>query len=217
MGLADESEYVRDASLRAGRMIVTNYAVKAVDLLLPELEKGLFDPKWRIRQSSVQLVGELLFRITGITNKNNDMALGNVEELGDDDADAVHEDYGSDTKKKQLVEVLGKERRDRILAALYIVRQDASGVVRQASLQVWKVLVANTPRTLKDILAVMMSMIIKTLSSEDFEQRAVAGRTLSEIVQKLGEGVLPEILPILEEGMASDDDDTRLASSLGLC
>lgn len=210
MGLADESEYVRDASLRAGRMIVTNYAIKAVDLLLPELEKGLFDPKWRIRQSSVQLVGELLFRITGITNKNNDMALGNVEELGDEDADAVHEDYGTETKKKQLVEVLGKERRDRILAALYIVRQDASGVVRQASLQVWKVLVSNTPRTLKDILAVMMSMIIKTLSSEDFEQRAVAGRTLSEIVQKLGEGVLPEILPILEEGMASDDDDIRL-------
>ncbi|KAG2190049.1 hypothetical protein INT46_000027 [Mucor plumbeus] len=210
MGLADESEYVREASLRAGRMIVTNYAIKAVDLLLPELEKGLFDSKWRIRQSSVQLVGELLFRITGITNKNNDMALGNVEELGDDDADAVHEDYGTESKKKQLIEVLGKERRDRILAALYIVRQDASGVVRQASLQVWKVLVSNTPRTLKDILAVMMSMIIKTLSSDDFEQRAVAGRTLSEIVQKLGEGILPEVLPILEEGMASDDDDTRL-------
>ncbi|CEP19550.1 hypothetical protein [Parasitella parasitica] len=210
MGLADESEYVRDASLRAGRMIVTNYAVKAVDLLLPELEKGLFDSKWRIRQSSVQLVGELLFRITGITSKNSDMALGNVEELGDDDADAIHDDYGSETKKKQLVEVLGKERRDRILAALYIVRQDASGVVRQASLQVWKVLVANTPRTLKDIMPVMIAMIIKTLSSDDFEQRAVAGRTLSEIVQKLGEGILPEILPILQDGMASDDQDIRL-------
>ncbi|KAI8639859.1 armadillo-type protein [Parasitella parasitica] len=210
MGLADESEYVRDASLRAGRMIVTNYAIKAVDLLLPELEKGLFDSKWRIRQSSVQLVGELLFRITGITSKNNDMALGNVEELGDDDADAIHDDYGNEAKKKQLVEVLGKERRDRILAALYIVRQDASGVVRQASLQVWKVLVANTPRTLKDIMSVMISMIIKTLSSDDFEQRAVAGRTLSEIMQKLGEGILPEILPILNDGMASDDDDIRL-------
>ncbi|GAA5801232.1 hypothetical protein HPULCUR_006676 [Helicostylum pulchrum] len=210
MGLADESEYVREASLRAGRMIVTNYAIKAVDLLLPELEKGLFDDKWRIRQSSVQLVGELLFRITGISSKNSDMALGNVEELGDEDADAVHDDYGSDSKKKQLVEVLGKDRRDRILAALYIVRQDASGVVRQASLQVWKALVSNTPRTLKDILAVMMSMLIKTLASDNFEQRAVAGRTLSELVVKLGEGILPEILPVLEEGMNSDDESTRL-------
>ncbi|KAI8988374.1 armadillo-type protein [Mycotypha africana] len=209
-GLADESEYVRDASLRAGRMIVNNYAVKAVDLLLPELEKGIFDNKWRIRQSSVQLVGELLFRITGITHKNTDMALGNVDELLDDDADAVREDSGSDNKKKQLVEVLGKERRDRILAALYIVRQDNSGVVRQASLQVWKGLVANTPRTLKDILHVLISMIIKLLASDNFEQRAVAGRTLSDIVQKLGESILPEILPVLEEGMSSDDEDIRI-------
>jgi HEAT repeat protein len=53
-------------------------------------------------------------------------------------------------------------------------------------------------------------MIIKQLSSEDFEQRAVAGRTLSELVQKLGDGVLPEILPLLEEGMGSDEEDIRL-------
>ncbi|KAI8992465.1 armadillo-type protein [Pilobolus umbonatus] len=209
-GLADESEYVRDASLRAGRMIVTNYATKAVDLLLPELEKGLFDSKWRIRQSSVQLVGELLFRITGISAKNTDMALGNVEELNDEDVDNAQDDYGVESKKKQLVEILGKERRDRILAALYIVRQDASGIVRQASLHVWKALVSNTPRTLKDILIVMMSMIVNSLASDNFEQRAVAGRTLSEIVQKLGEGILPEIIPYLEDGINSEDDDIRL-------
>ncbi|OBZ91073.1 Translational activator gcn1 [Choanephora cucurbitarum] len=213
-GLADESEYVREASLRAGRMIVTNYATKAVDLLLPELEKGIFDNKWRIRQSSVQLVGELLFRITGITHKNNDMALGNVDELADDEVDAGYEDYGSDNKKKQLVEVLGKERRDRILAALYIVRQDSSGVVRQASLQVWKVLVSNTPRTLKDIMISMVSMIIKILASDNFEQRAVAGRTLGDLVQKLGEGILPEILPVLEQDMQSDDESIRLGVTL---
>ncbi|KAI9281941.1 armadillo-type protein [Sporodiniella umbellata] len=211
-GLADESEYVREASLRAGRMIVTNYATKAVDLLLPELEKGLFDSKWRIRQSSVQLVGELLFRITGINNKNNDMALGNVTELTDDDVDTgMDEDYSTtENKKKQLVEVLGKDRRDRILAALYIVRQDSSGMVRQASLMVWKSLVSNTPRTLKDILIVMVHMIIKSLSSDNYEQRAVAGRTLSELVQKLGENIIPEILPVLEEGMSSDNEETRL-------
>lgn len=125
MGLADESEFVREASLRAGRMIVNNYATKAVDLLLPELEKGLFDNNWRIRQSSVQLVGDLLFRITGTANPKSAMqALGNVEEIKPDDE--VEEDYGaSDLKKKQLVDILGKDRRDRILAALYIIRQDS--------------------------------------------------------------------------------------------
>lgn len=50
-GLADIEEYVREAAMRAGRMIVSNYSNKAIDLLLPELERGIFDPGWRIRVS----------------------------------------------------------------------------------------------------------------------------------------------------------------------
>jgi HEAT repeat protein len=48
-GLADPEEPVRSASMKAGRMIVSNYSTKAIDLLLPELEKGMFDSNWRIR------------------------------------------------------------------------------------------------------------------------------------------------------------------------
>lgn len=48
-GLADSEEYVREAAMRAGRMIVTNHSTKAVELLLPQLEQGMFDPGWRIR------------------------------------------------------------------------------------------------------------------------------------------------------------------------
>ncbi len=48
-GLSDTEEYVREAAMKAGRMIVTNYSSKAIDLLLPELERGMFDPGWRIR------------------------------------------------------------------------------------------------------------------------------------------------------------------------
>ncbi|CAO3648342.1 unnamed protein product [Cunninghamella blakesleeana] len=211
MGLADESEFVRDASLKAGRMIVTNYATKAVDLLLPELEKGLFDMNWRIRQSSVQLVGDLLFRITGMNNPNKSMqALGNVELLDDEDVDDV-QDGGQGQRKHQLRDVLGKDRGDRILSALYIVRRDSSGMVRQASLQVWKALVSNTPRTLRDILPTMMGMIIQLLASDEehYEQRAVAARTIADLVTKLGERVLPDILPILQDSMQSSDSSIR--------
>ena len=56
--MADEAEYVRDTAYKAGQRLVTNYAESAITMLLPELEKGLFDENWRIRHSSVQLLGK---------------------------------------------------------------------------------------------------------------------------------------------------------------
>ncbi|CAG8500654.1 3053_t:CDS:10 [Acaulospora colombiana] len=203
-GLADESEYVRDASLRAGRMIVVNYATKAVDLLLPELERGLFDDNWRIRHSSVQLMGDLLYRIVGISGKTT------IE--GEEEEETV----GAEVGKKALLEALGKERRDRVLAAIYIVRQDVSGTVRQASIHVWKAIVSNTPRTVKEILHVMTGMIIRNLSNPSYERRQVAALTLGELVRKLGESVLSEIIPILEEGLESSEADMRQGVCIGL-
>ena len=51
--------------MRAGQRIVNLYADKAIELLLPELERGLFADNWRIRYSSVQLLGDLLYKISG--------------------------------------------------------------------------------------------------------------------------------------------------------
>jgi hypothetical protein len=48
--------------------------------------------------------------------------------------------------------VLGRERRDKVLAALYILRQDSAGQVRMFTIGVWKALVANTPKTVRDML-----------------------------------------------------------------
>lgn len=67
--LADESEYVRDTALRAGQRIINLYADTAVSVFLPELERGLFDENWRIRYSSIQLLGDLLYKISGVTGK----------------------------------------------------------------------------------------------------------------------------------------------------
>ena len=54
-GLADESEYIRDTSLQAGQTVVNRYGDTAVELFLPELERGLFDGKWRIRYTCILL------------------------------------------------------------------------------------------------------------------------------------------------------------------
>ena len=90
-----------------------------------------------LQLSSVTLVGELLFKVSGISGKTSE-----VEE------DEVAEEKTTvDSSRRLLLEVLGATRRDRILAALYLVRQDGVVVVRQASMQIWKALVHNTPRT----------------------------------------------------------------------
>lgn len=44
----------------------------------------------------------------------------------------------------------------------------------------------------------------------------VAARTLGDIVRKLGERVLPEIIPILEKGLDSEEADQRQGVCIGL-
>lgn len=44
----------------------------------------------------------------------------------------------------------------------------------------------------------------------------IAARTLGDLVRKLGEKILPEIIPILEEGLRSDKSDERQGVCIGL-
>ncbi|KAJ7449659.1 armadillo-type protein [Mycena latifolia] len=198
-GLADVEEYVREAAMRAGRMVVTNYSSKAIDLLLPELEQGMFDPGWRIRQSSITLVGELLFKVSGISGKASDL----------EEDEAAAEGTTNESSRRALVEILGVERRDRILAALYLVRQDGVGVVRQSSIQIWKALVNNTPRTVREILPELVRQILYLISSDEFEQQETAGRTVGEICRKFGDRILGEVMIILRTNSSSMDPRTR--------
>lgn len=132
---------------------MNQYAQTALPLLLPAIEEGLFNDNWRIRQSSVQLLGDLLHRI--VTKY------------------PTEEDPG-----KIITQALGIEKRNIVLAALYMIRSDVSSVVRQKALLVWKTVVTNTPRTLKEILPSLMLTLIDSLGSSNVEKRQVAGKTL---------------------------------------
>lgn len=198
-GLADDVESIRETSLRAGRLIVKNFATKAIDLLLPELQRGLADDSHRIRLSSVELVGDLLFNLTGITTKAEDEE-AEVEE-------------GAGAAGQSLLEVLGDEKRNNILSALYISRNDTSGLVRTASSNVWKALVA-TPRTLREITPTLTQVIIRRLASSNKEQKTIAGAALGELIRKAGDGVLSSLLPTLEEGLESSVD---IDAKQGIC
>lgn len=188
-GLADDIEAIRETALRAGRLLVKNFAHKAIDLLLPELERGLADDSYRIRLSSVELVGDLLFSLTGISGKNE----------GDEEEEEATQ------AGQSLLEVLGAERRDKVLSALYICRCDTSGQVKSAALGVWKALVAS-PRTLKDMVPTLSQLIIRRLGSSNMEQKVIASNALGDLIKKAGESVLNTLLPLLQDGLQASPD-----------
>ncbi|KAJ6123299.1 eIF-2-alpha kinase activator GCN1 [Penicillium capsulatum] len=188
-GLADDIESIRETSLRAGRLLVKNFATKAIDLLLPELERGLADDSYRIRLSSVELVGDLLFSLTGITGKS----------------EAEEEEEEATQAGQSLLEALGEERRDKVLSALFICRCDTSGMVKSAAMGVWKALVASH-KTLKDMVPTLSQLIIRRLGSSNMEQKVIASNALGDLIKKAGESVLSTLLPLLEEGLQTSPD-----------
>ncbi len=196
-GLADEIESIRETSLRAGRLLVKNFSARAIDLLLPELERGLADDSYRIRLSSVELIGDLLFNLTGITaNAEQDEAEEGATEAG-----------------QSLLEALGEEKRNKVLSSLYICRCDTSGLVRTAAINIWKALVAS-PRTLKELIPTLTQLIIGRLASSNLEQKVIAGNALGELIRKAGEGVLSSLLPTLEKGLQTSTDTN---AKQGIC
>jgi hypothetical protein len=197
-GLADDVEAIRDTALRAGRLLVKNFAMRAVDLLLPELERGLADDSYRIRLSSVELVGDLLFNLAGI--KAN-------AEAEEEDQDITKEAGSS------LREVLGEEKRNKILSALYVCRCDTAGAVRAAAVSVWKALV-HSPRTLKELVPTLTQLIIRRLGSSNMEHKVIASNALGELIRKAGDGVLATLLPTLEEGLQTSRD---VDAKQGIC
>ncbi|PWA68142.1 ILITYHIA [Artemisia annua] len=203
-GLADENESVREAALGAGHILVEHYAISSLPLLLPAVEDGIFNDNWRIRQSSVELLGDLLFKVAGTSGKA-------LLEGGSDDEGASTEAQG-----RAIIEVLGRDKRNEVLAALYMVRTDISLSVRQAALHVWKTIVVNTPKTLKEIMPVLMNTLIASLASPSSERRQAAGRALGELVRKLGERVLPLVIPILSKGLKDPDSSRRQGVCIGL-
>lgn len=202
-GLTEEVEYVRETALLAGQRIVNMYAGSAIELVLPELETGIFDDNWRIRHSSVQLIGDLLYKISGVSNKAYTDAAGE-DEISDDQAEQA------------IMATLGLERRNRILSGLYMCRSDVSHEVKYAALHIWKMIVSNTPRTLREILPTLFGMLLGCLACSSVEKQQIAARTLGDLVRKLGERVLPEIIPILEEELKSDKVEQRQGVCIGL-
>ena len=53
-----------------------------------------------------------------------------------------------------------------VLARIFMARTDVAFPVRGAAVHVWKTLVSNTPKTLGEILPVLMDQLITSLASQ---------------------------------------------------
>ena len=191
-GLSDPLQPVREVALRAASALCAQFSVSHATMLMPSLEKGLFAKDWRARQAAVQLTGHTLESLMKNSRGNKDNLL-------------------------ECQVPLAQERRSYMLAMLYIVRSDPNQAVNHNAQSVWKNVVANTPRTLRLILPILVRLIISNLSSSGEETRQMlAGRCLGDLVGKLGERVLPDLMPILVENMQSGDATVRAGVCVGL-
>lgn len=237
-GLSDDADSVREAALEAGRNLVSAYAKTSLEHLLPELLSAMREKLWRIRLAATRLLGDMLLVIAGAAPErpdifgSNEMNHNEVEEQhesenedgsekdSDEEGNANDADFESpeqaaaamttEAAMKAIGEVLGFDRRNDVLAALYIIRCDVSVRVRQMGMQVWKSVVANTPRVLREIMPSAVRQIVEGLGNEDDERRAAAGKTLSDLSQKLGDRVVPEVLPALRAGICEKTNSARV-------
>ena len=65
VGAVAPDKVIDGSRVAAGQRLIGTYCDTAVELVLPQLEIGMFDSNWRIRLASVQMIGELLFKISG--------------------------------------------------------------------------------------------------------------------------------------------------------
>lgn len=65
-------------ALRAGQVIVNKLGILHTNEIIPTLTEGMFDEDWRIRHSSVKLLGELLYLVgdtkaVGLADENDEV------------------------------------------------------------------------------------------------------------------------------------------------
>jgi len=201
-GLSDENESVRDVAMRAGRVTIRSHGKAHVNKILPSLEDGLNNEDYRIRAASLNLLGDLLSCIGG-------------SKISNSEGDTQDDIRQAERAQAQIALVLGPKIRKRVLSSLYLRRSDTASVVRHSAVMVWKSVVSVTPRTLKEIIDELVGQIVNALASGHPDHTQVAGRCLGDIVSKLGDTVLPEIIPVLREALCGDIH-TRLGACVGL-
>ncbi|KAL3654081.1 eIF-2-alpha kinase activator GCN1 [Castilleja foliolosa] len=169
--LTDENESVREAALSTGHVLVEHYVTASV-------EDGIFNDSWRIRQSSVELLDDLLFKDAGTYRKA-------LLEGGSDDEGSKTGAHGL-----AIIEILGRDNCIDILAALYMVRTDVSLVLRQVAARSLGELVRKLGER---VLVVIIQILSKVLTDPNPSRRQVSFGSTAEACGRSGKEVVVPI------------------------
>ncbi|EZG78376.1 hypothetical protein GNI_037400 [Gregarina niphandrodes] len=182
-GLAAAEEPVRDIAFRATRIFVQEYGSSHTPLLLAPLEEAMFHEAFEVRLRAVGLLGTLV-----------DKLLKGVEEST------------AEGGQQMQLEVLTLERRAYILSAIYLARGDDQPEVKQHASVVWKRVVQNTPRTVKELLPILTRRLMDLLGSGDFTKEGIASRCMEELIAKHGEKLLPEVMGVFLKTLQAEKE-----------
>lgn len=80
-----------------------------------------------------------------------------------------------------------------MLARLHIARSDPTYAVRNAASHIWKIVVVNTPRTLRELMPVLVQQLLASLGSTLREHQQVLSMLYSFLLE-LSRLVLPSLL-----------------------
>ena len=75
---------------------------------------------------------------------------------------------------------------------------------------------SHTPRTIKEVLPVMILMVVDCLASASYDRQQMGARTLGDLVRRLGDRVLPDVMPILMDNLSSPQTNIRQGVCIGL-
>ena len=215
--LADPTEPVREVALRAGQMIAKTMTTSQGHVLCGYLE-GVFQDSWRIRNGCLELLGEVLEVLAS--------GAGGSGGAADDDGDGFvlgggqGEEAGAcmyDTRVRltNIGRALGRHMKAKAVAVLYIARTDISNACRQTALKVWKSLTSNTTELAMEHMSEVVAEMTAQISHESGDIQMIVAKALDDTVSKLGDHVMPMVLPEMTAGL--DDEENDETSREGLC
>ena len=141
-----------------GNVLVKEYVAEFISLKQHHiLLEGFLKEDWKMRKGCLGLAKHLFQVITDAVVKE----VVEEEEVAEDAAE-WEDGYNVDA----IILEMGPAMYKSVLVHLYCCRQDNVAIVANEALTIWKMLVGNTPRTLKDSLPSILGLIVQLYTTD---------------------------------------------------